>query len=61
LELLDRLNDQGLTVIVVSHDPDVARRADRILVLIDGRISRRLDGEDAGRVASFSEIARGEK
>jgi putative ABC transport system ATP-binding protein len=41
LDLLDRLNDAGLTVLVVTHDPRVAGRADRTLILSDGRIVRR--------------------
>jgi len=45
LELLESLNDAGLTLIVVTHDPNVARRADRILVLVDGRVAQRLPGE----------------
>lgn len=36
---LRRLNGQlGTTVIVVTHNPAVARRTDRILVMGDGRI-----------------------
>ena len=46
LDLLDRMNDQGLTLIVVTHDPDVARRADRTLVLADGRVHRRMHREE---------------
>jgi putative ABC transport system ATP-binding protein len=42
LDLLDRLNAEGLTLLVVTHDPRVARRADRILILSDGRIARRV-------------------
>ncbi|MFQ5789433.1 MAG: ABC transporter ATP-binding protein [Acidobacteriota bacterium] len=60
LELLDGMNEQGLTLIVVSHDPDVARRADRILLLVDGRISRRLTGTEIERVAGFSDLVRGQ-
>ena len=30
--------DFGTTVVIVTHDPDVAREADRTLTLIDGRI-----------------------
>jgi putative ABC transport system ATP-binding protein len=48
LDLLDRLNDDGLTIVVVTHDPSVARRADRTLVLVDGRIARRLSSEELG-------------
>ena len=43
LDLLDRMNEEGLTLVVVTHDPKVAQRADRVLVLVDGRIERRVD------------------
>jgi putative ABC transport system ATP-binding protein len=39
LEILRRLADAGRTIVLVTHDPDVAARADRILVLEDGRIT----------------------
>jgi len=42
LDLLDGLHAEGLTLIVVTHDPDVARRAERVIILEDGRIVRRL-------------------
>ena len=42
LDLLDGLNDEGLTVLVVTHDPRVARRADRVLLMDDGEIARRV-------------------
>ena len=42
LDLLDRLNQQGLTLVVVTHDPRVAQRADRVLVLVDGHIEQRV-------------------
>jgi len=42
LDVLGALNQQGLTLAVVTHDPDVARRADRILEMRDGEIIRRL-------------------
>jgi putative ABC transport system ATP-binding protein len=42
LDLMERLNDEGLTLVVVTHDPRVARRADRILILADGRLARRV-------------------
>jgi putative ABC transport system ATP-binding protein len=48
LELLDGLHERGLTLVVVSHDPNVARRAERILVMVDGRIVRRLTPSDLG-------------
>jgi putative ABC transport system ATP-binding protein len=44
LEILEQMNAAGLTLIVVTHDPAVARRARRILVLKDGRVVHRGDG-----------------
>jgi putative ABC transport system ATP-binding protein len=42
LEMLDRLHADGLTLVVVTHDPNVARRADRVILMRDGRIVRRV-------------------
>jgi putative ABC transport system ATP-binding protein len=42
LDLLDRLHGEGLTLLVVTHDPKVAHRAERVLILEDGRIARRV-------------------
>ncbi|HET9211249.1 MAG TPA: ABC transporter ATP-binding protein [Thermoanaerobaculia bacterium] len=46
LDLLDRMNGDGITLVVVTHDPNVAHRADRVIILIDGRIARRLPGAE---------------
>lgn len=56
LDLLDRMNDSGLTLIVVTHDPAVARRADRALVMTDGRIVRRIDGKELVSLAGIADI-----
>lgn len=39
LELLQALNYQGLTLIVVTHDENVARRASRRIEIIDGKVA----------------------
>ena len=39
LDLLRSLADSGRTIILVTHDKGVAERADRILVIADGRIA----------------------
>jgi putative ABC transport system ATP-binding protein len=44
LHLLAEMNATGLTLVVVTHDPAVARRARRILVLKDGRVLEHVDG-----------------
>jgi putative ABC transport system ATP-binding protein len=38
IELLERMNREGLTLIVVTHDPEVGHRARRVVRLVDGRI-----------------------
>jgi putative ABC transport system ATP-binding protein len=38
LDLFGRLNEQGMTVVLVTHDPEVARRARRIISFRDGRV-----------------------
>ena len=41
LSLLRELNGQGLTLVVVTHDPEVAAQADRKLRVDDGRVTER--------------------
>lgn len=46
LDLLDGMNRDGLTLVVVTHDPGVGRRADRVLRMFDGKIIDRIAGAD---------------
>jgi putative ABC transport system ATP-binding protein len=39
LDLMDLLHDQGRTIVMITHEDDVAERADRIITLVDGMIS----------------------
>ncbi|MEO0185010.1 MAG: ABC transporter ATP-binding protein [candidate division WOR-3 bacterium] len=38
MELFDRLHKEGHTVVIVTHDPNIAQHARRIIKLIDGKI-----------------------
>ena len=40
MALLQELNDQGVTVVIVTHEPEVSQYAKRIVELRDGRILR---------------------
>ena len=43
MELFTELNSQGKTIIIVSHEPEVAQYVRRILLFKDGEIIR--DGD----------------
>jgi putative ABC transport system ATP-binding protein len=38
MDLLEELHDEGLTLVLVTHDPNVAARADRLITVSDGRV-----------------------
>ena len=39
VEMLRELNQQGITIVVVTHDPRMAACANRVVELVDGRIA----------------------
>jgi putative ABC transport system ATP-binding protein len=39
IELLEELHDEGITLLVVTHDQNIGDRARRELKMIDGRIA----------------------
>ena len=39
LELLEQINAEGTTIVMVTHDQDLAMRADRNIHLLDGRVA----------------------
>jgi putative ABC transport system ATP-binding protein len=57
MALLQALNRQGMTVIVVTHENDVARFAGRILRFLDGRIVK----DEPNRPADASAILAAER
>ena len=39
MDLLEQINEMGTTIIMVTHDPELARRAHRNVQVIDGQVS----------------------
>ena len=54
LALFKRLRDDGHTVILITHDPEVAAHADRILVMRDGELHEEPEKGNRGRGATGS-------
>ena len=36
MELFQKLNDEGVTVLMITHDPDIASHAKRVVTIRDG-------------------------
>ena len=56
LELLEEINRQGTTIIMVTHDPELAARAQRNVHVIDGQVTD-FDAEPQLRVPSGNAAA----
>ena len=48
MDLFDSLNEEGVTIVMITHDPRIAAKAKRIVRIIDGEI---YEGEGDGAVS----------
>ena len=55
--ILREIADQGRTVVVVTHDPALAARADRRLHIVDGKIAQTFEGRGAAAEAAMAPTA----
>jgi len=39
MDLFQRLNDEGVTIVMITHDKNIAEHAKRVYNIIDGEIS----------------------
>jgi putative ABC transport system ATP-binding protein len=40
MDLFERLHEEGNTVVLVTHEPDIAARAHRVISIRDGQIEK---------------------
>ena len=55
LDLFDRLHAAGNTVVLVTHEKDVAQKAHRVVTIHDGKISSDTSVNGVGQVPESSE------
>ena len=58
MALFQEFNDQGITMLIVTHEPDVAQYTRRIVVMRDGRLIADHPVEDRRRAAASSSSRR---
>jgi putative ABC transport system ATP-binding protein len=51
MEVFQTLNEQGLTIVLVTHEPDIAQFAKRIIVFRDGKIRKDEEVRDRPRAS----------
>ena len=49
---IDKLNADGKTIVLVTHDEKVAARADRVIHMKDGKVERDVTQREPAAVAS---------
>jgi putative ABC transport system ATP-binding protein len=59
LDMLEELNQKGITLAVVTHDPEVAKRANRVLEMRDGEIVRRISAAEVSDANPIFDRSRG--
>ncbi len=52
MDIFSALNEEGITVVMVTHEPDMARRSRRIIWFLDGQVLQAyLTPADIGQIA----------
>jgi len=51
MDLLEQINARGTTIIMVTHDPELAQRAHRNVHILDGRVNDFHSYDRAGAMA----------
>ena len=46
MKILNQLHSKGNTIILVTHEQEIARHANRIITIFDGRVKKDLSNSD---------------
>jgi len=60
LEMFDQLHNEGRTVMLVTHDPEIAAVTPRRIEIRDGKIANEADPTLAGKAPRFEQITNSE-
>jgi putative ABC transport system ATP-binding protein len=61
MEILQQLNEQGITIILVTHEPDIAAYCHRVVRFRDGRIvDDQVNPNPLSATAALAELPRAE-
>ncbi len=44
MDIFDELSNQGMTILMITHDPDIARRAKKVYHILDGELLTQPEG-----------------
>ena len=55
IAILQRLNDEGITVVIVTHEPDIVSHTKRAISVLDGRVVSDVPVDGTRRAAAGSE------
>ena len=50
LDIIKKLNDEGNTIVMITHDPTIAVRAKRVVRIIDGKVDFDGSAEEYGKL-----------
>ena len=57
MAIFQEMNQRGITIVLVTHDPDIAKHADRVVSLRDGKLVSDVEVPDSERLSARTLLA----